>query len=63
MTELEQMLQQKYKDLGGFQVDGIRHVTTQKRIRVLENRLDKVCASRMIHTHTVKELGLTNVHL
>ncbi|XP_071790536.1 coiled-coil domain-containing protein 63-like [Asterias amurensis] len=41
VTQLERMLQKKYKDLGGFQVDSIRHVTTQKRIRVLENRLDK----------------------
>ncbi|XP_022101119.1 coiled-coil domain-containing protein 63-like [Acanthaster planci] len=56
VRELERMLQKKYKDLGGFQVDSIRHVSTQKRIRVLENRLDK--ATVAFNTMLTKNLEL-----
>ncbi|XP_071849515.1 coiled-coil domain-containing protein 63-like [Apostichopus japonicus] len=38
---MEEEIQARYRDLGGCQIDTIRHKSTQKHNRVMENRLHK----------------------
>ena len=41
IKELEKQISQQHRSMGGVHASHLRHVATQKQIRVLENRLDK----------------------
>jgi len=41
IKDLEKQISQQHRSMGGVHASHLRHVATQKQIRVLENRLDK----------------------